>query len=240
MTLPPAEELAVIPVRPDISDVVIEDDEPVDSLYSEKLQRLLTSALYASFKPGVPFLATANVGLFYTLKAPPLVPDVMVSLEVSCPENFERKEDRTYFVWEMGKPPDVVIEIVSNRKGHELGRKLRDYAHAGVGYYVVYDPLHQLTELQGSSLAIFEREGTAFVPYESNWMPKIGLGLTLWNGKYEGVTVEWLRWCDGEGNLLLTGEEQAETERQRAEMERQRADNYLRLLREHGINLPES
>jgi hypothetical protein len=91
MVLTPAENPKVIPVRPDISDVVIEDDEPVDSIYSEKLQRLLTSALYASFKPGVPFLATANVGLFYTLKAPPLVPDVMVSLEVSSPENFDRK-----------------------------------------------------------------------------------------------------------------------------------------------------
>ena len=45
MTLPSAEEFAVISVRPDISDVLIEDDEPVDSLYSEKLQRLLTSAL---------------------------------------------------------------------------------------------------------------------------------------------------------------------------------------------------
>lgn len=247
MVLTPAENPKVIPVRPDISDVVIEDDEPVDSIYSEKLQRLLTSALYASFKPGVPFLATANVGLFYTLKAPPLVPDVMVSLEVSSPENFDRKEERTYFVWEMGKPPDVVIEIVSNRKGHGLGRKLRDYAHAGVSYYIVYDPLHELAELQGSSLAIFEREGTAFVPYESTWMPKVGLGLTLWTGSYEGVTVEWLRWCDEEGNLLLTGEEQAEmerqraeAERQRAEAERQRADYYLRLLQEHGIHLPES
>jgi hypothetical protein len=78
-------------------------------------------------------------------------------------------------------------------------------------------------------------------------MPKVGLGLTLWTGSYEGVTVEWLRWCDEEGNLLLTGEEQAEmerqraeAERQRAEAERQRADYYLRLLQEHGIHLPES
>lgn len=240
------------PHRPDISHIEIEDDQPVDSLYSEKLQRLLTSSLYASFQPGVPFLATANVGLFYGLYLPPLVPDVMVSLEVSAPDNFERKEDRTYFVWEMGKPPDLVLEIVSNRKGHELGSKLKDYARAGVGYYIVYDPLHQLKELQEASLVIFERSGTVLIPYPSTWMPKVGLGVTLWHGTYEGVTVEWLRWCDQAGNLLLTGEERAaaehqraeaerqraEAEHQRAEAERQRAEQYLQLLRQHGINLP--
>lgn len=223
------------PLAPDISDLVIEDDQPVDSLYSEKLQRLLTNALYASFKPGIPFLVTANVGLFYALKTNPLVPDVMLSLGVSAPANFERREDRTYFVWEMGKPPEVAIEIVSNRKGHELGcdksplarTKLTAYAHAGVSYYVVYDPLQQLQEeLEGSRLVLFERQGSQFVPYDSTWMPDVGLGLTLWQGSYEGVTVEWLRWCDQEGRILLTGEE--------------RSEQLLELLRAHGISPPEN
>lgn len=214
------------PTPPDISDLVIEDDQPVDSLYSEKLQRLLTNALYASFKPGIPFLVTANVGLFYALKTNPLVPDVMLSLGVSAPTNFERREDRTYFVWEMGKPPEVAIEIVSNRKGHELGSKLTAYAHAGVSYYVVYDPLQQLKELEGSRLAIFERQGSQLVPYDSTWMPDVGLGLTLWQGSFEGVTVEWLRWCDQEGKILLTGEE--------------RSEQLLELLRSHGITPPEN
>lgn len=214
------------PLPPDISALVIEDDQPVDSLYSEKLQRLLTNALYASFKPGIPFLVTANVGLFYALKTNPLVPDVMLSLGVSAPVNFERREDRTYFVWEMGKPPEVAIEIVSNRKGHELGSKLTAYAHAGVSYYVVYDPLQQLKELDGSRLAIFERQGSQFVPYDFTWMPDVGLGLTLWQGSYEGVTVEWLRWCDQEGRILLTGEE--------------RSEQLLELLRAHGITPPEN
>ena len=221
------------PLAPDISDLIIEDDQPVDSLYSEKLQRLLTNALYASFQPGIPFLVTANVGLFYALKTNPLVPDVMLSLGVSAPANFERREDRTYFVWEIGKPPEVAIEIVSNRKGHELGSKLTAYAHAGVSYYVVYDPLQQLKELDGSRLVVFERQGAQFVPYDSTWMPDVGLGLTLWQGSYEGVTVEWLRWCDQEGRILLTGEEQAAVERQRAEQ-------LLELLRAHGITPPEN
>lgn len=70
---------------PDISDLVTEDDTPVDNLISEKQQRLLTTCLYSSLSRDVPFLATANAGLFYGLKQPPLVPDVLLSLEVSVP-----------------------------------------------------------------------------------------------------------------------------------------------------------
>jgi Uma2 family endonuclease len=263
------------------SDLVIEDDEPADSILSKKLQRLLTGALYTSFQPKakdtgepIPFLATANVGLFYALKLPPLMPDVTLSLEVAPPASFERKEDRTYLVWEMGKPPDVVIEIVSKRKGEELGRKRKDYARAGVSYYAVYDrtagvasPLRQLRELQGSPLALFQRRGGEFVPFASTWLEDkglrpanakglrpanaIGLGLTLWQGSFEGVNTEWLRWCDREGEVLPTGEEKAalehqraererqraEAEYQRAERERQRAEALLELLRSHGKGL---
>gem|GEM_PF-3979539 len=171
------------------SHLVIEDDEPADSILSKKLQRLLTSALYASFQPKaedtgelIPFLATANIGLFSALKLPPLMPDVTLSLEVAPPASFERKEDRTYLVWEMGKPPDVVIEIVSKRKGEELGRKRKDYARAGVSYYAVYDrtagvasPLRQPRELQGSPLALFQRRGGEFVPFASTWLEDKGL-----------------------------------------------------------------
>ncbi|MGY2800854.1 Uma2 family endonuclease [Thermostichus sp. MS-CIW-25] len=234
------------------SDLVIEDDEPVDSIHSEKLQRLLTGALYTSFQPKaedtgelIPFLATANIGLFSALKLPPLMPDVTLSLEVAPPASFERKEDRTYLVWEMGKPPDVVIEIVSKRKGEELGRKRKDYARAGVSYYAVYDrtagvasPLRQLRELQGSPLALFQRRGGEFVPFASTWLEDIGLGLTLWQGSFEGVNTEWLRWCDREGEVLPTGEEKAALEQQRAEAERQRAEALLELLRSHGIAPP--
>ena len=52
-----------------------------------------------------------------------------------------------------------------------------------------------------------------------------------------------MRWCDREGNLLLTGDEQAEQERQRAEHEReraeqeyQRAERLAAFLRAQGIN----
>ncbi len=49
------------PAIPDLTNVIIDDGEPVDNLISEKQQRLLVSSLYSSFNVDQPFLATANV-----------------------------------------------------------------------------------------------------------------------------------------------------------------------------------
>ncbi|MGC9505293.1 Uma2 family endonuclease [Baaleninema sp.] len=227
--------------EPDISDLVTEDETPVDNLLSEKQQRLLTSALYSSLDRQEPFLAAANVGLFYSANDPPLVPDVLLSFGVPTPEDWTQKKNRSYFTWNFGKPPDIVIEIVSNTVGNELGRKLQDYARASVSYYVVYDPFRYLgkTELRLYELRALQQyrelDGTA--------IPEADLGLTQWEGTFEGSRTTWLRWCDRDGQILLTGDEKADRERrradrehQRAEQEHQRAERLARLLRERGID----
>lgn len=210
-------------VPPDISALVIEDDAPVDNLISEKQQRLLIDPLYSN--PQVlgsrPFLAAANVGVFYAIKQPPLVPDVFLSLDVEVSQDWREKQNRTYFIWEFGKSPDVVIEIVSNRQGNELGSKLEKYARLGIGYYAVFDPLQQLGE---PLLRVFEARGNRYHEIDEFWFASAGVGLTLWEGAFEGKHDRWLRWCDRAGAVIPTGAERAEQERQRAEQERQRAE----------------
>ncbi len=79
-------------LEPDISHLVTEDDTPVDSPYSEKQMRLLTSTLYTSWKPQRDFVAMANVGLFAKAENPAVVPDVMLSLDVALPgRNLPRR-----------------------------------------------------------------------------------------------------------------------------------------------------
>ena len=239
---------------PDLRDVITEDDTPVDNLISEKQQRLLTTTLYNSFVTDFPFLATANVGLFYKDKEPPLVPDVLLSLRVKLPEDWTKKKNRSYFVFAFGKPPEVAIEIVSNKIGNELGSKIKDYAIAGVSYYVVFDPLKELGE---TILRVYELRNNIYVELNNFFLSQIGLGLTIWHGIFEGLEYDWLRWCDASGNILLTGNElaqqaqqraeQVEEEKQRAlqekqlaqqlvEQEKQRVDRLLEILRERGIN----
>lgn len=199
----------------DISNLVVEDDTPVDNFQSEKQQRLLVEPLYSSWSPDLPFIAAANVGLFYALKQDPLVPDAFLSLGVQIPEDWSQKQNRSYFVWEFGKVPEVCIEIVSNRKGNELGTKKDDYARVGVAYYVVFDPLRQLQgadELNGALLKSWVLTGKKYVelPDKIIWLETVGLGLVLWKGKFEGKQGTWLRWCNQAGSVLPTGTERAE------------------------------
>jgi Uma2 family endonuclease len=220
--LPLATEIPI----PDISHLVTEDDTPVDNFQSEKQQRFLVEPLYSSCVLTPPFIAAANVGLFYALKQDPIVPDVFLSLGVQMPTDWSQKQNRSYFVWEFGKVPDVCIEIVSNREGKELTSKKCIYRRIGVPYYAVFDPLQQLqNEMDGELLKIWGlTEGEYKVISQPFWLQQLGLGLTLWDGAFEDQVGLWLRWCDQQGNVILTGAEDRDKERLRADAERQRAD----------------
>lgn len=220
-------------VAPDYTHIVTEDDIPVDNFQSEKQQRLLVEPLYSSWQPGVPFITAANVGLFYALKQDPLVPDAFLSLGVEMPDDWSQKQNRSYFAWEIGKFPEVVIEVVSNRKGGELSNKKNDYARMGIAYYTVFDPLKQLQgkdELNGLLLKVWVLNAKTYVELsEPFWLESVGLGLTLWEGKFEGRQDLWLRWCDRAGQVISTGAERADE----AEAKAQRLAERLRAM---GIN----
>ena len=54
-------------IAPNIDHIVTEDDTPVDNIFSEKQQRLLTESLYRSWPgPGAErvFMVAANVGVY--------------------------------------------------------------------------------------------------------------------------------------------------------------------------------
>jgi hypothetical protein len=204
----------------------------VDNFASAKQQRLLVSSVYSSWQ-GQIFLAEANVGIYNTATEPPIVPDVFLSLGVQVPDNWWEKQNRCYLVWLFGKPPEVVIEIVSNRVGDELGKKMRRYEQMRVSYYVVFDPNHQLGE---AMLRIFELRGTRYFEMAETWLEQVGLGVTLWEGGFEGKQDVWLRWRDLEGNVLPTGDELAQQAGQRAQQAEQRAQQLAEQLRALGID----
>jgi Uma2 family endonuclease len=236
---------------PNIDHIITEDGAPVDNVLSEKHMRLLTESLYASWKPDRPFVALANVGLFYGVDIQPLVPDVLLSVNVCLPEDLRPKLNRSYFVWKYGRPPDVVIEIVSNSKGGEDSRKLELYADVRVANYVIFDPESYLS---AEKLRVYRLRGdrldldvTRPCRFES-----IGLGLTIWSGRFENMDGDWLRWTKLDGALIPTGaeraevaERRAESAEQRAESAEQRAENMARenarlleLLSKHNIAAP--
>jgi Uma2 family endonuclease len=206
---------------PCLDDLVTEDDTPVENIFSKKQQRLLTEPLYSSWDAGRSFLAAANVGLFYAVRQPPLVPDVLLSLDVEVPGDWLAKEHRSYFLWEFGKAPEATVEIVSNREGGETTDKMQKYAQIGILYYAIYDPA---SAVQPEPLKVFVLRDRSYAPCAAEWLPVLNLGLTLWSGRFENSEATWLRWCDRQGRVIPTGAERADLERQRADLERQRAD----------------
>ena len=239
----------------DISHLVTEDDTPVDNFQSEEQQRLLVEPLYSSKVLPAPFLAAANVGLFYKLKGDSIVPDALLSLGVQRPDDFSQRQNRSYFTWEFGKNPEVCIEVVSNTEGDELTLSKKSqqkgkttakkelYAQIGIPYYVVFDPLRQIQgedEMNGALLRVWTISPVGYTELtstsgivgvgESVWLQGVGLGLTLWEGQFEEeVTRLWLRWCDQSRQVIATGAE-------RADAENRRANRLAERLREVGIN----
>ena len=65
-----------------------------------------------------------------------------------------------------------------------------------------------------------ELRGRRYSETPETWLEQVGLGLTLWEGEFEGRQDVWLRWCDEAGNVLPTGDERAEQSEQLAEQER--------------------
>ena len=133
-------------------------------------------------------------------------PDCYVALNISL-ESIERYN--SYRVWEVGKPPDFVLEIASESTAREdVGRKRDLYAEMEVPEYWMYDetggdfygePLVGLRLVDGEYSRIeMNRESGGRV-----WSRSDVLGLELW---WEGGR---LRFRDPiSGRWLLTPEEE--------------------------------
>lgn len=223
----PAEDLVVSYL--DVSHLTTEDDEPVENFFQERQMAILTEALRVSWEEGRPFVSGADIGVFSRIDQEAIVPDVLLSTGVEIPGDGHAKEHRSYYLWNFGKPPDIVIEIVSNKKGGEDTRKLEQYARIKVPYYVIYDPEHHLSSRR---LRIFQMSGASYIEKVDSVFPEVGLSLVEWEGHFDGLTCVWLRWATLGGKLLAVGTE----ERDRAEQERERAERLAEKLKSMGVD----
>lgn len=109
-----------------------------------------------------------------------------------------------------------------------------------VSYYLVYSRYT-------GQLRYFKLEGGQYREQSLNaenplvWLDDLEIGLGVWQGEFEGVTANWLRWCDRQGNWLLTDTEQAQQqlkqERQAKEQERQAKERAQAQLLQAARNL---
>lgn len=135
-----------------------------------------------------------------------------------------KTERRSWVVWEEGKAPDVVIELLSDSTAFQdkNQKKLIYQNQMRVSEYFWFDPFNP------DDWAGFFLQHGVYQPIAVNQnqliSQSLGLALVRWRGSYKGIDATWLRWATLDGELLLNAEEIVEQERQRADAETQRAD----------------
>ena len=193
--------------------------------------------------PGDEVFTASDLNLYYDPRHPQWYkrPDWFGVLGV--PRLYEGQDLRlSYVTWQEGTSPFVVVELLSpGTEKEDLGRSLRE-ASQPPNKWTVYEqvlrvPYYFVFNRYTNQFQAFGLMMTEYQPLEPDergvWLKEAELGLGLWQGRYQGVERQWLRWYDQEGNWLLTPTEQ---ERQRAEAAEQENARLRERLRQAGLD----
>jgi len=213
----------------DYDSLITEDDTPVDNFYCEKQLRLLPESLKSSWDRKEPYIVAADVGIYEDPPDTVIVPDVFLSLDVQYAADIWKKKHRCYMIGIFGKPPELVIEVVSNKIGEENTTKLNRYETIGIKYYVIFDPCLHI--LKSSKIQVYKLVKGIYSLYadridECIWFNDLNIGMKVKHGIFEEMEADWLRWCVRNGNILLTGYERAVAVEQHAIAVEQRSKEF--------------
>jgi len=144
-------------------------------------------------------------------------PDFFVALDVP------KRDRKSWVVWQEGKGPDVVIELLSDSTAaQDKGEKKDVYQNClRVPEYFWFDPY--TAEWAGFSLRDGQYEPIEVDAQGQLRSQQLGLALVRWEGTYQEESARWLRWARLDGTLLPTPQEVAEAAQRHAEEVERRA-----------------
>ncbi|MDZ8032993.1 Uma2 family endonuclease [Nostoc sp. DedSLP04] len=228
-----APDIQLPPTQAELPD---DDGIPMESARHKAQMDLLIDALIPWLEEREDGFIGGNMFVYYSLAQ-------VRNKDFKGPDFFAvlgvpKGERRSWVVWEEGKTPDVVIELLSDStaQADKNEKKLIYQNQMRVPEYFWYDPFNP-DDLAGFSIAKGAYQPITVNAQNQLVSQSLGLGLQLWQGSYKGINATWLRWANLAGELLPTPEEK---ERQRAEQERQRADKAESQLLQTARNLLES
>lgn len=231
-------QIEIFQSLPDHTQLPDSDGTFVKNFQEHPQSILLTQSIWPileTIHPDGQFCIGQDSGIYWRITEPPekgaeapdwfYVPDV--------PPTLNGIPRRSYVMWQEIVSPLIVLEFVSGTGAEE--RDLTPYK----GKFWVYEkairvPFYGIYEVKKASVemyALLEGHYQLMEPNERGHypIPPLGVEIGIWQGEYQNQNFPWLRWWNEQGNLLLTGDE-------RAEQERQRADRLAAKLREMGIN----
>ena len=176
-----------------------------DGRFQEPLYHRAVGTLRTFFKNTPNCEVNGNTFIYYEKDNPRrfFAPDCHVALGLTDEAMESLDHNNSYLLWEVGKPPDFIMEIASPSTAHvDQGRKRDLYADIGVGEYWRYDSLGgRLYDepLVGERLVggEYERMEMRQEPDGSVWGRSDALNLDLWwiDGElrfWDPVREEWL------------------------------------------------
>ncbi|XZN98478.1 MAG: Uma2 family endonuclease [Microcoleus sp.] len=152
----------------------------------------------------------------------------------NVPPTLDGQSRRSYVMWQEFVSPLIVLEFVSGNGTEErdrtpLLRSGQQETKAGKFWIyenVIHPAFYGIYEVTKASVEVYHliEDRYQLVPANERGhypIAQLGVELGIWQGTYQNMELPWLRWWDSEGNLLLSGAERAEEERQRADREQE-------------------
>ena len=227
---------------PDHTQLPESDGTFVKNFQEHPQSLLLTDSItpvLQQLHPDEQYCIGQDSGIYWRLTEPPEkgaeAPDWFYVPNV--PPALSGRMRRSYVLWQEIVSPLVVLEFVSGD-----GREERDRTPFK-GKFWVYEqairvPFYGIYEVSRSSVEVYhlvDGHYRLLPPNERGHFPlePLSVELGIWQGRYQNVDLPWLRWWNGQGDLLLTGEERAaQTEQQLEQKELQLEQTELRLVQE--------
>lgn len=220
-------------------DLPSEDpDEPglPDEFHALQPQLLSATLRLSDYEEN--FFTGMDINLYYDVRHPlwHKRPDWFLALGV--PRLYDNNDMRlSYVVWQEGVNPFIVVELLSpGTEAEDLGlrssqpekppQKWQVYEQIlRIPYYFVFNRYDN--QFRGFCLTK-GRYQPLEITDQKFWISELSLGLGVWNGQYQGVTRNWLRWFNNQQIWIPTPSERAEQARQSAEQARQNEEQARR------------
>lgn len=212
----PAEQLFELPRLPTEDDLPADDGIPMESERHYLQMELLLQGLELWAEARGDVVYNGNQFLYFNTQH--LLARDFRGPDVYVVTGVRPGERKSWVVWQEGKSPDVVIDLLSDSTAEmDKGAKKQIYqCQLRVPNDYWLDPFNPEDRagfiLQGTAYRPLERDSAGRLP-----VPSLGLQLGLWEGSFPGITIPWLRWMGADGKLLPLRSEQALAQARQAE-----------------------
>lgn len=242
MSIAPSKPMSPVPELPehlpDHLELPEDNGEIVHNFRELPQSFLLSSAIWPvleRFHPDRQFAVGQDCGIYWQLNEPPekgvVAPDWFYVPGV--PPNLDGHYRRSYVLWKELIAPTIIIEYASDD-----GRVERDRTPFA-GKFWIYEQVirggyYAIISVETGELEVHRLEGISYRRLNPNdrghyLIEPLGVELGVWEAFFWNEKAPWLRWYDGEGNLLPIADDRADTEQRRAEL-------FAAKLRELGVD----